>query len=548
MENRSNARDWETRLRLYAAIVLGFFQLLSMVYFAAGLISAQAMAAVQSLEAPFYVLFPLAGAALYLHMGLGLYKLYRRNTLKMPWWEISQIGLGMSIPLLLIAPNFALDLTAWQFGAGNLSHDALLVTHPEVAWRSIATTLVIGLHAHIGTHALLRMRPWYPRVRWLIFAAFTFLPAAAALGYLQSGALAAQIAPVRLSDPQLTFFRWADLVCTTGVLVLYGLLFLARELRLVRRESRLTATVVYSAGAQVPVAPATTLLEASRIGGIPHPSICGGRARCTTCRVRIDAGMENLSPVGEREHKALLRIGAAPEIRLACQAECRGGEVSLTILLPPHVPPKDARKETRDSVGRDVELAVMFVDLRGFTNLSDQKFPYDVVYILNNYFQVMGDAIEAHGGKVDKFLGDGILAYFGLGTDSRQACRSAVAACRTMAESLAKLNEKLVHVWPAGLSMGIGLHFGDLVLGEIGSHEKRQLTIIGDTVNTASRLEAMNKESGSQLILSTKAAALAGVDLSHVPVAAVTPRGKAEPLRVYVVKDILADLAPAIPS
>lgn len=542
MENRSNARDWETRIRLYAAGVLGFYQLLSMVYFASGLVSAQAMGTVQQVTAPVYWFFPIMGVALYAHMGLGLYKLYRRNTLKMPLWEASQIGLGLSIPLLLLAPNAALDVMAGWFSIGEFNHDALLVTHPEVAWRSMAATLVIGLHAHIGTHALLRMRPWYPRVRWLIFGAFTVLPLLAALGYLQSGALAAQLAPMSLTDDQLSFYRFADLLFTLAVLVLYGLLFLARELRLVRRDSQLTAEVTYSSGASIAVAPSTTLLEASRIANVQHPSICGGRARCTTCRVRVENGMENLSAVGEREHKALVRIGAAPEIRLACQAECRGGPVAVTILLPPHVQAKDARRETPDTVGRDVELAVMFVDLRGFTNLSDQKFPYDVVYILNSYFQAMGDVITARGGTVDKFLGDGILAHFGLDSDPRGACQSALAACKAMAESLVALNHKLVQVWPAGLSMGIGLHFGDLVLGEIGSHEKRQLTIIGDTVNTASRLEALNKESASQLIVSTRTAALAGVDLSHVPVANVTIRGKAEPLRVYVVRNILEEV------
>lgn len=543
MKTRSNARDWETRSRLYAAGVLGWYQLLSMSLYAAGLVSAEAMLAVRDLSAPFYgtFVFPLLGLALYTHMALGLYKLYRRNTLKMPLWEKSQVALGLTIPLLMLAPHTALDLLNARFGVA-IAYDSLLVTYPEVAWRSIAATLVIGLHAHIGTHALLRMRPWYPRARWAIFALFTLLPLAAAAGYLQSGPVAALNPPQTLTEEQLTFYRLADGVCTTAVLVLYALLFLGRELRLVRRDRRLTAAVTYADGSRVAVAPATTLLEASRIGGVPHPSICGGRARCTTCRVRVDSGMENLSPVGEREHKALVRIGATPDLRLACQAECRGGEVAVTILLPPHIEPQRARQETKDSVGRDVELAVMFVDLRGFTSLSDQKFPYDVVYILNNYFQAMGDAITSHGGRVDKFLGDGILAYFGLDQDPREACRTAVEASRAMAASLVALNQRLIHVWPQGLSMGIGLHFGDLVLGEIGSHEKRQLTIIGDTVNTASRLEAMNKEAGSQLILSTKVAALAGIDLSAVPVAAVTPRGKVEPIRVYVVKNILEEV------
>ena len=547
MEYRSNATDWQTRLRLVAAAVLGFFQLLAMAYYSAGLISAEAMRAVYRFEEPILVLFPLFSVAVYLHMGLGLFKLYKRNTLKMPLWEASQIVLGLSIPLLMMTPSLALAVMDWKFGMAGTNPDALFVTHPETAWRAIAMTLVIGLHAHIGTHALLRMRPWYPRVRWPIFAAFLVLPTLAALGYLQSGPLAALASPVQLTDEQLAFLRQSDLLFSAAVLVLYGLLLLARAFRVIRRNSRLTVGITYSEGAVVRVAPATTILEASRIGGVGHPSICGGRGRCTTCRVRVDSGMENLSPVGEREHKALQRIGASPEIRLACQAECRGGDLSVTILLPPHVQPQVARKENRDSVGRDVELAVMFVDLRGFTGLSDKKFPYDVVYILNNYFQAMGDVITTHGGTVDKFMGDGILAHFGVDGDPRQACRSSVLAAKAMAQSLAQLNDKLLHVLPDGLSLGIGIHFGDLVLGEIGSHEKRQLTIIGDTVNTASRLEALNKGAGSQLILSSRVAALAGVDLSHLPVATVTPRGKVDALRVYVVKDILKDLGELTP-
>jgi adenylate cyclase len=543
MEIRPTARDWETRLRLIAAAVLGFFQLLSMVYYGSGLISPEAMTAVYRAQEPILLLFPAFGAALFLHMGLGLAKLYRRNTLRMPLWEASQIALGLSIPLLMLAPSLALAALDWKFGLPGTNPDALLVTYPETAWRSIALTLVIGLHALIGTHALLRMRPWYPRVRVLIFASFAVFPLAAALGYLQSGALAVQTAPQTLTADQLLFYRECDLVFCLAIVALYGLLFAARSLRQVGLSSKRTATVVYADGSRVDVAPSTTILEASRIGGVPHPSICGGRGRCTTCRVRVDAGMDNLSPVGEREQKALTRIGADADIRLACQAECRGGAATVTILLPAHIQPREARRETRDSVGRDVALAVMFVDMRGFTALADQKFPYDVVYILNNYFQAMGEEIAAHGGTVDKFLGDGILAYFGLGVEPRDACRAAVLAAKAMAARLVALNQRLLNVVPEGLTIGIAIHFGDVILGEIGSNEKRQLTIIGSTVNTASRLEGVNKRATSQLVLTTQVAALAGADLSQTAVASVVPRGNTEVLRVYVVKDVLKELA-----
>jgi adenylate cyclase len=397
----------------------------------------------------------------------------------------------------------------------------------------------------------LRLRPWYLRVRLIIAVVFTALPLAAAAGYwtggtalykaYQEGRLAQDDRPHTLAAEQKQLLAQVNLYDYVFFVGLYVLLFTGRGLRLVLERKNKTVRIEYP-DSHVMVLPATTVLEASRIGGIPHASICGGRGRCTTCRIRVEAGMENLSAVGEREHKALLRIGAGTDIRLACQAEGKPGTIRVTPLLPPDTRSSAARKETKDSVGRDVELAVMFADLRGFTAFSEQKFPYDVVYILNSYFQAMGRVIEAHGGRIDKFLGDGILAYFGLDIDPREGCLAAVRAAREMARGLAEVSRELAHVLPQGLALGIGLHFGDVVLGEVGFQDKKQVTIIGDTVNTASRLEALNKKAGSQMVLSSGVAARAGLDLTRLPMAKVTLRGKTDELRVYLVKNILADL------
>ncbi len=429
-----------------------------------------------------------------------------------------------------------------KFGTGGTAIETLMVSYPEFAWRSALMALVVIAHAQIGIHSLFRVRPWYPAAKWVLFSVLIALPLAAIAGRFFTDSLAVFAPQQRLTTEQLDFVRLIDWQSSAALAGLYGLLFLARELRVNNRRRQLTVLLTYADGRQIQVAPATTLLEASRIGGVPHAAICGGRGRCTTCRVRVLEGMDNLSPVGDREHRALTRIGASGDIRLACQAQALGGEIEVMLLLPPNLRPRSARGESKNTVGRDVELAVMFVDLRGFTSLSERKFPYDVVYILNSYFQAMGTEIEAHGGTVDKYLGDGILAYFGLDSDPREACLNALQASRAMAQSLKDLNQRLQHVVPEGLSMGIGIHFGDLILGEIGSFERRQLTIIGDTVNTASRLEALNKAAGSQLVLSSIVAAQAGVDLANLPVQAVKPRGKGETLRVYTLTDILSQL------
>jgi len=548
---QGNARDWQTRLRLWAAMAIGLNQLVVMAYYSLGLVSGEAMEAFRNALGLYWSLGPVFNAALLLHMSLGLWKLFRRNTLRMPTWEAAQIALGLLLPFLLVPYNLAGIFVSTVFQIPQSYVDTLLLSFPDMAWRYIAMTVIIGAHAQIGVHAVLRLRPWYPRARLIIVAVTTLLPLAAALGYWNGGSqlyqaylagtLAADDAPHLLSAAQKAVLDQANLVDYLVFVGLYALLFAGRALRLRLDRKNKTVRIEYP-GAHVMVLPATTVLEASRIGGIPHASICGGRGRCTTCRVRVEQGMENLSAVGEREHKALQRIGAGTDIRLACQAEGRTGTIRVTPLLRPDTASSAARRETRNSVGRDVELAVMFADLRGFTALSESKFPYDVVYILNSYFQAMGQVIEAHGGQVDKFLGDGILAYFGLDGDPRDACLSAMRAASQMAANLVGVSRELISVLPQGLALGIGLHFGDVVLGEVGFHDKKQVTIIGDTVNTASRLEALNKKTGSQMVVSTGVVARAGLDLTHLPVAHVTLRGKTDEMRVYVIQDILTDV------
>jgi len=552
MEHHANARDWQTRIRLWAALVIGLNQLFVMTYYSLGLVSSEAMEAFLVVVGPLFLAAPAITVALLVHASLGLWKLYRRNTLKMPLWEVFQIALGLSLLFINVPYNLAGLVTAFVFHLTSDYVDTVLLSYPDMAWRYVAMALVIGAHAHIGTHAVLRLRPWYPRVKGTIIVVFTLLPLAASLGYLnsgyqldqayQAGRLDPQDQPHVLTTDQRALLGAVDQAEYWLFAILIAGVFGARALRLKVQEKRKTVRVDYPNGRQVQVFPSTTVLEASRIGGIPHASICGGRGRCTTCRVKVEAGMENLSVVGDRERKALQRIGAAADIRLACQAEGRLGTIRVTPLLPPDFRSASARRETKDSVGRDVELAVMFADLRGFTSLSENKFPYDVVYILNSYFQAMGKAIEAEGGKIDKFLGDGILAYFGLDQDPRDACRNAVAAAVRMARDLHAVNAQLSQALPQGLSLGIGIHFGDVVLGEVGFHDHRQLTIIGDTVNTASRFEALNKQEDTQLVLSTRLAAQAGLDLSYLPVVPFSARGRDEVLRVYIVKDILAEL------
>jgi adenylate cyclase len=550
--NPSTARDWQTRIRLWAALVMAVFTTASMGFYACGLVSAEAMEAYSNALVWVWALYPLYFLAIVVHIGLGLWKVYRRHTLRMPLWEAAQIAFGLCLPFFLIPHLVVTSALNLLFGDRQNYVDLVLLTFPAVAWRYIAVALIIAVHAHIGAHVVLRMRPWYPRVRSVLVVLLVSIPLAAAGGYwkggtelydkLRSGTMADDDKPHVLPADQQAWLGAFDVGNAVFFAGLYVLVFSVRGARLALLSQRKTVTVDYGNGRSVPVLPRTTVLEASRIGRIPHASICGGRGRCTTCRVKVLDGADHLSAVGEREAKALKRIDAAADVRLACQAECLADRISVLPLVDAGSTPRAGRSETRDSVGRDVEVAVLFADLRGFTQLSEGRFPYDVVYILNRYFEDMGKAIVDHGGQIDKFLGDGILAYFGLDQDPRVGCRNAVLACQAMAERLVEVNRRLEHVVKEPLALGLGLHFGDVIPGSLGYRDHRSLTIIGDTVNTASRLQGLNKPAGSQLVLSTAVAAQAGLDLSFLPLRVAQVWGRNEPIRVYVVKDILTDL------
>jgi adenylate cyclase len=187
--------------------------------------------------------------------------------------------------------------------------------------------------------------------------------------------------------------------------------------------------------------------------------------------------------------------------------------------------------------GVEREVAVLFADLRAFTRLAEGLLPYDVVFILNQYFKAMGEAIEQQGGRIDKFIGDGIMALFGLERGPEQACLEALAGARAMSAALVRLNQRLAEDLREPLRIGIGLHVGPVILGQMGYGRATALTAIGDTVNVASRLEALTKQHAVELVVSTRLAERAGIELTGFEEQRIEIRGRRRPLRVRLVGD-----------
>jgi adenylate cyclase len=191
--------------------------------------------------------------------------------------------------------------------------------------------------------------------------------------------------------------------------------------------------------------------------------------------------------------------------------------------------------QVNPGAGVEREMAVLFADLRAFTQMAEGRLPFDVVFILNQYFKTMGAAIEGSGGRVDKFIGDGVMALFGVDAEPGLACRQALLAARTMLEHLDALNRDIHADLPEPLRIGIGLHAGPVILGEMGYGRTTSLTAIGDAVNVASRLEAMAKDVGADLVASARLAKLAGVNLGAFERQAIEIRGRRRPLSVFVI-------------
>jgi len=263
----------------------------------------------------------------------------------------------------------------------------------------------------------------------------------------------------------------------------------------------------------VPIDHGETVLHASLRSGIPHAHACGGNARCSTCRVSVVAGLERCLPRNQKELALAERLGFSPEVRLACQTTVTAdvtlrrlvfderdvGLIVGSVGVPQAAP-----------IGEERRLAIMFADIRGFTPFAERLMPYDVVHALNRYFDAVGRAIETHHGHIDNYMGDGLLALFGL-DEAAAPVADAVHAAHAMVAEVARLRPYFHSVYGRAFDIGIGIHYGDVVVGAVGAAGRRRVTVVGDAVNVAARIEAATKAVGARILVSEPAALAFGI-------------------------------------
>lgn len=203
---------------------------------------------------------------------------------------------------------------------------------------------------------------------------------------------------------------------------------------------------------------------------------------------------------------------------------------------------------TEDLINKDVglggqskEVVVFFSDIRGFTAFSEKRNPEEVVAMLNEYFGVMVSIINKYGGVVDKFIGDAIMAIWGAPKESEKDAYHAVRACLEMRKALEDLNAKRAARGEDPIAIGMGLHAGRAISGTIGSDERMEYTVIGNTVNTASRIEASTKAFGADLLVTDDVLSRAGDEFKVDYAGAAEVKGRSEAIKMYKIRGYKAE-------
>ena len=293
-----------------------------------------------------------------------------------------------------------------------------------------------------------------------------------------------------------------------------------------------------------------TLLQAGLRSGVAFAHACGGRAKCSTCRIWVVEGLDSCHERNELESAMAERLGFSPEMRLACQlrpdTDLRVRRLVLDETDLAMCSQLDRAVATR--AGQEKPVAILFSDVVDSTAMSEKLSPYDLLYLLNRYFVQVGDIIEKNGGFIDRFVGDGVMAIFGL-SDEPQATLQGVKTALEIIRLADQMKPFCASMYGVEFDIRIGLHFGSAVIGSLGSIGHERITVIGEVPNIASRIEASNKEAGTRFLISEAAFEQVKDGVEVADYVRVRLRGTSDRITLYEISGLTpeaqAALAPA---
>ena len=543
------------QVRLVCGVILFAYVVSHFLNHALGNISVEAMQAGVYYHVLFWRFLPVAilfYAAALVHAGLGVFALYQRRQFRWRTIEPLQLLLGLSIPLLVTTHIIGVRLGQSMFGHEKLYPQELylfFVANTSRLWPMTILLVIAWVHGCIGLYFWLRMKPFFKRAAPYLLSAAVLIPTLAMLGIYQGGRSVAaesddaEWRAANLSQRQVGTVAQASTLdringgLVIGYLGLLGIVLLARGVRGLKERRGGMIALSYGNGKTVRVPKGLSVLEASLRHNVPHASVCGGRARCSTCRIRVIGDHGALPEPSPREAFVLARVGTTdPSIRLACQLRPTS-DLSFFQLFTPHTSAASAEGSGPARIGQERYLVSLFVDMRGSTQLAEKRLPFDTVFIVNRFLGAVSQAVIENGGQPNQFVGDGMLALFGLSANPQTACRQALKAAAGIATHVDELNELLSHDLRQPIRFGIGIHGGEVIIGDIGYRDHIVFTALGDAVNVAARLQDMTKTLACEAIASDEVRLTAGLAEDALPQQEVAIRGRDEPMIVRVIAD-----------
>lgn len=540
------------QLRMICGLILFAYLTSHFLNHALGNISVEALAWGLHYHLLFWQFLPVVivfYTAVLVHGGLGIWALYERRQFRWKTIEPLQLVLGLSIPALIAAHVISTRLGHTLFAQEKYYPQVLHGYFAAMGPRFGSTLLVLDIswiHGCIGLYFWLRMKTFFRHAAPFLLATAVLVPVLALLGIYQGGRTvmkdsadpewrAANLSPDKVGAAgEARTLEAITNYFLIGYLGLLGFALIARGVRTLHERRGGMITLSYGNGRAIRVPKGLSVLEASLRHQVPHASVCGGRARCSTCRIRIIGDCASLPQPSNRESFVLNRVGSAadPAIRLACQLRPET-DLSFFQIFTPQVTPT---RHGPSHIGEERYLVSMFVDMRGSTRLAENRLPFDTVFVVNRFLAAVSKAVIECGGQPNQFLGDGQLALFGLATNRQTACRQALTAAGHISAHIDELNQFLKNDLREPIRFGIGIHGGEVIVGDIGYRDHMVFTALGDAVNVAARLQDMTKSLGCEVIFSDEVRATAGLATDTLPRQDVAIRGRTGPTSVCVVE------------
>ncbi|MEJ8848606.1 2Fe-2S iron-sulfur cluster-binding protein [Variovorax rhizosphaerae] len=472
-------------------------------------------------------------AAAAIHVSLALFAVYERRTFRMPPVQGIRIILGLVMPIGLIA----------HFVVTRYAHDrfGLSAEYARVAgglWAGGASGLALGLLAPGWIHGCLGLRFAFghrvtsQRVKLALFGAALLLPVLAALGFINMGReLYAPSSGHVVPPPYGDAAQEAQLDRSGGdarwtYLSLLLLILVGRMARSLNERRRKSVVWISYPSRTVSVPRGWSVLEASRSFGIPHQALCGGRARCTTCRVRVVEGASHCPDAKVDEARALHRLaGAKGTIRLACQLRPTGNVEVVPILSGARAGRPPVSQPSSDAA--ELEAILLLLDVRLDTaSVAPSAAAHDAIYALS-HFQSIAEAAAGSRAEVFRHAASSWILLFRCGSDPAAVSANALSVARQIDADAASLCQELARDLGLHASASLAMHAGRVVVGTLGA---ATMAIVGGPVEDLERIRGRRSVASGSLLVSGSAASAASISregLAWHP----GPLGEGEPTR-----------------